>query len=47
MTDPENGPDLERIWQRAIMPLLEEYYYGTTWDPSRFGPREAESATQR
>jgi MoxR-like ATPase len=37
MTDPENGPDLERIWQRAIMPLLEEYYYGTKWDPSRFG----------
>ena len=37
MTDPENGPDLERIWQRAIIPLLEEYYYGTKWDPSRFG----------
>jgi MoxR-like ATPase len=37
MTDPENGPDLERIWKRAIMPLLEEYYYGTKWDPARFG----------
>lgn len=37
MTDPENGPDLERIWKRAIMPLLDEYYYGTKWDRSRFG----------
>jgi hypothetical protein len=37
MTDPENGPDLERIWKRAIVPLLEEYYYGTKWDPARFG----------
>lgn len=36
MTDPENGPDLERIWKRAIMPLLEEYYYGTKWDSARF-----------
>ena len=37
MTDPTNGPDLERIWERAIMPLLEEYYYGTAWDSARFG----------
>jgi MoxR-like ATPase len=37
MTDAESGPDLERIWKRAIMPLLEEYYYGTKWDRSRFG----------
>jgi MoxR-like ATPase/predicted RNA-binding protein with PUA-like domain len=37
MTDPENGPDLERIWKRGIMPLLEEYYYGTKWDRERFG----------
>ena len=36
MTDPESEPDLERIWKRAIMPLLEEYYYGTKWDRSRF-----------
>ncbi len=36
MTDPENGPDLGRIWERAIMPLLEEYYYGTTWDADKF-----------
>jgi hypothetical protein len=36
MTDPDTGPDLERIWARAIMPLLEEYYYGTTWDSERF-----------
>ena len=36
MTDPENGPNLERIWKRAIMPLLEEYYYGTNWDQTRF-----------
>jgi len=36
MTDPEAGPDLERIWARAIMPLLEEYYYGTTWEADKF-----------
>jgi MoxR-like ATPase len=36
MTDAEAGPDLERIWQRAIMPLLEEYFYGTKWDRERF-----------
>ena len=36
MTDAETGPDLERIWQRAIMPLLDEYFYGTKWDPDRF-----------
>ena len=36
MTDPEGGPALERIWARAIMPLLDEYYFGTTWDPARF-----------
>jgi 5-methylcytosine-specific restriction protein B len=36
MTDAESGPDLERIWKRAIMPLLEEYYYGTKWDRARF-----------
>ena len=36
MTDATAGPDLERIWHRAIMPLLGEYYYGTRWDPSRF-----------
>jgi AAA domain (dynein-related subfamily)/EVE domain len=37
MTDPDAGPDLERIWDRGIMPLLEEYYYGTTWDADKFG----------
>jgi len=36
MTDPKDGPDLGRIWDRAIMPLLEEYYYGTTWEPEIF-----------
>jgi MoxR-like ATPase len=36
MSDLEAGPDLERIWQRAIMPLLEEYFYGTKWDRNRF-----------
>lgn len=36
MTDPESGPDLERIWQRAVMPLLDEYYFGTKWDRERF-----------
>lgn len=29
-------PDLERIWERGIMPLLREHYYGTTWDADRF-----------
>ena len=32
MTDPVNGPDLERVWDRAIMPLLDEHHYGLTWD---------------
>lgn len=36
MTDPEARPDLERIWLRAIMPLLDEYFYGMKWDPARF-----------
>jgi 5-methylcytosine-specific restriction protein B len=36
MTDPDSGPDVERIWARAITPLIEEYYYGTTWDRDRF-----------
>lgn len=36
MTDPEAGPDLERIWARGIMPLLEEYYYGTNWESEKF-----------
>jgi len=29
-------PKLERIWERGIMPLLHEHYYGTGWDPDRF-----------
>ncbi len=36
MTDPETGPDLERIWARGIMPLLEEYYYGTASETDKF-----------
>ncbi len=36
MTDLKDGPDLGRIWDRAIMPLLEEYYYGTAWEPAKF-----------
>ena len=49
MTDPEAGPDLERIWQRAIMPLLDEYFYGTKWDPTRFSLAKLRSdcTTQR
>jgi hypothetical protein len=27
-----NEPDLERIWRHAIMPLLEEYFYGSGRD---------------
>lgn len=30
-------PNLDRIWEKAIMPLLHEHYYGTDWDPERFG----------
>jgi MoxR-like ATPase len=30
-------PNLDRIWEKAIMPLLHEHYYGTDWDPDRFG----------
>jgi 5-methylcytosine-specific restriction protein B len=31
---PRDGsaPNLERVWRNAIMPLLEEHYYGTTRD---------------
>jgi 5-methylcytosine-specific restriction protein B len=29
-------PNLERVWERGIMPLLREHYYGTTWDADRF-----------
>jgi 5-methylcytosine-specific restriction protein B len=29
-------PDLERIWEHGIMPLLREHYYGTPWDSDRF-----------
>ena len=30
------APDLERVWERGIMPLLHEHYYGTSWDSDRF-----------
>ena len=36
MTDPQAGPALERIWARAVMPLLDEYYFGTSWDRGQF-----------
>lgn len=29
MTDNGAPPNVERVWQYAILPLLEEYYYGT------------------
>jgi 5-methylcytosine-specific restriction protein B len=35
-------PDLVRVWERAIMPLLHEYHYGTTWDESRFSLKSLE-----
>ncbi len=47
MTDPKTGPDLERIWQRAIMPLLDEYFYGTKWDPTRFSLANLQSRLAR
>jgi 5-methylcytosine-specific restriction enzyme B len=47
MTDPELGPDLDRIWARAITPLLEEYYYGTAWDPDKFSLRRLRAQLSR
>jgi 5-methylcytosine-specific restriction protein B len=32
MTKEGTAPDLERIWAHAVMPLLEEHYYGTGRD---------------
>jgi hypothetical protein len=32
MTKDETDPDLERIWAHALMPLLEEHYWGTGRD---------------
>jgi 5-methylcytosine-specific restriction protein B len=32
ITKDGRSPDLERIWTHAIMPLLEEHYYGTGRD---------------
>lgn len=32
MTADGGQPDLERVWRHAILPLLEEYYYGTDAD---------------
>ena len=32
MTADGSAPNLQRAWQHAIMPLLEEYYYGTGRD---------------
>jgi hypothetical protein len=35
MTDPKN---LEHVWEHAILPLLDEHYYGSGQDiPGRFG----------
>ena len=32
MTRDGSPPNLERVWRHAIMPLLEEHYYGTSHD---------------
>lgn len=32
MTPNGSEPNLERVWQHSIMPLLEEYFYGTETD---------------
>ena len=32
MSSDGSPPNIERVWQYAIMPLLEEYYYGTARD---------------
>ncbi|HET8863648.1 MAG TPA: AAA family ATPase [Solirubrobacterales bacterium] len=30
------APNLERIWERSIMPMLHEHFYGTSWDPTLY-----------
>jgi AAA domain (dynein-related subfamily)/EVE domain len=37
MSRDGEAPNVERIWERAILPLLHEHFYGTGWDPDRFG----------
>ncbi len=37
MTRDGEAPKLDRIWEREIMPLLREHYYGTSWDPDSCG----------
>ncbi len=32
MTGDGSAPELELVWEHAIMPLLEEHYYGTGRD---------------
>jgi MoxR-like ATPase len=32
MTTDGSAPNLERVWRYAVLPLLEEYYYGTGRD---------------
>ncbi len=45
MTADGSAPNLERAWQHAIMPLLEEYYYGTGRDlESEFGLKALRAA---
>ena len=32
MTSDGSAPKLDRVWKHALMPLLEEHYYGTGRD---------------
>jgi MoxR-like ATPase len=36
MNGAGEAPDLDRVWERGIMPLLHEHFYGMSWDPERF-----------
>ena len=35
MTDGDQAPKLEHVWERGILPLLEEHYFGTQRDVHR------------
>ncbi len=43
MTNPADGPDVERVWQRAIMPLLDEFFYGMNVDRQAFSLQALQS----
>jgi hypothetical protein len=43
MTEDGRAPDIERVWEHSIKPLLEEHFYGTGRDvEAEFGPKALE-----